>query len=93
MKINIRNGVFRKSLGVFFIILGIIGGMLPIMPGFIFFMTGLSLISLDFERDVRKSIRKYKCHKNRFKFLKEVIFSAFINMRKGLFGLFVKKQV
>ncbi|EHL18399.1 hypothetical protein HMPREF9630_00124 [Peptoanaerobacter stomatis] len=93
MRINIKTGVFRKSLGVFFIILGIIGGMLPIMPGFIFFMTGLSLISLDFERDVRKSIRKYKCHKNRFKFLKEVVFSAFINMKKSLLSLFVQKRV
>lgn len=52
----------KKLLGVFFIILGCLGGLLPIMPGFLFFFTGLALLSPKLEIKMRNIYRRYKCH-------------------------------
>lgn len=52
----------RKFLGILFILLGILGGFLPILPGFVFFFTGVALISPKLEVKMRIVYNRYKCH-------------------------------
>lgn len=70
--------IIRKQSGIILIILGIIGGLLPIMPGFIFFITGLSMISEKFSYAYRNALRRFKKHRSITKFVKEVCTSAYV---------------
>lgn len=63
----------RKILGVLFIILGCLGGLLPIMPGFLFFFAGLALISPRLEIKMRNVHRRYQCHHSIKQAIKELI--------------------
>ncbi len=54
--------ILRISAGILCIILSIIGGLLPIMPGFIFFILGVSLLVPDLETEIKKLHTKYRIH-------------------------------
>ena len=49
--------IIRISLGVVFIVIGIIGFFLPILPGIIFFLIGGSLVGW---KGINKIIRRIK---------------------------------
>lgn len=66
----------RKVIGFLLLPLGILGGFLPIMPGFIFFMLGLTMISDKFSLSVKNALRRYRCHGDFIKFVKE-LFTGF----------------
>lgn len=63
----------KKIFGVFFIILGVISGFLPFMPGFVFIIMGLSMLSPTIALKIKHLHRRYKCHKNVNKLLKESV--------------------
>ena len=44
----------QKILGVFFIFLGILGFIFPVLPGFIFFIIGISLVSPTLDVKIKK---------------------------------------
>lgn len=87
-----KNGFIRRILGILLMILGCLGGLLPIMPGFVFFFMGLSLVSVDFANDMKLIMRRYRCHKNILKLGKETFSSAFSVMKKTLSGSFSNKK-
>lgn len=63
----------KKILGVIFILLGIAGGFLPFMPGFVFVVLGLSMLSPSIALKIKKLRRRYKCHGSLKRLLKESI--------------------
>ncbi|MBF1051770.1 MAG: hypothetical protein HXL16_06145 [Peptostreptococcaceae bacterium] len=68
-----KKGIVRKITGVFLLFLGLLGAILPILPGFIFFFLGLSMINRNFSKDLQKIVSRYKCHKDKIKLVKEVL--------------------
>ncbi len=63
----------RKILGIIFILLGFLGGFLPIMPGFVFFIMGISMLSPELEKKIKNLHRRYRCHRNIKKLAKEYV--------------------
>ena len=53
----------QKILGVFFIFLGILGFIFPVLPGFIFFIIGISLVSPTLAVKIKNLKRRYRCHR------------------------------
>jgi Flp pilus assembly protein TadB len=51
--------VLRISLGVLLLILGVIGGFLPVLQGWVFILAGLAVLSVDFlwARRLREQIK------------------------------------
>lgn len=68
-----KKGIVRKITGVFLLFLGLLGAILPILPGFIFFFLGLSMINRNFSKDLQKIVSRYKCNKDKIKLVKEVL--------------------
>jgi hypothetical protein len=54
----------EKILGIFFILLGILGMIFPVLPGFIFLFIGISLISPTLAVKIKNLKRRYRCHRN-----------------------------
>ena len=54
----------QKILGVFFIFLGILGFIFPVLPGFIFFIIGISLVSPTLAVKIKNLKRRYRCHRS-----------------------------
>lgn len=84
MKRRKQKNRIRKIIGFSLLPLGILGGFLPFMPGAIFFIAGLTLISDKFSKEVKTALRRYRCHRKISKFLKE--------MYKGFVKSFIKKD-
>lgn len=61
----------QRILGVFFIFLGILGFIFPILPGFIFFIIGISLVSPTLAVKIKNLKRRYQCHRNAKKLCSE----------------------
>lgn len=51
----------RIILGVFFMFLGLIGGLLPILPGWLFFIIGIAIL---FEESIIERIKKERTKRN-----------------------------
>lgn len=62
---------YNKIFGVFLILLGVIGALLPVIPGFVFVIAGLSLISKNYSRSIQFIVMRYKVHKRITKFFTE----------------------
>ena len=54
----------QKILGVFFIFLGILGFIFPVLPGFIFFIIGISFVSPNLAFKKKNLKRRYRCHRS-----------------------------
>ncbi len=63
----------KKFFGFVFIIIGIIGFILPIIPGFVFVLLGLAMVSPRFELGIKHVYRRYKMHRNLKKAIQETI--------------------
>lgn len=56
--------ILRNAIGVLCLVLGVIGGVLPIMPGFVFFLAGLLLIDWPGRRWLLARMRSTKLFQN-----------------------------
>lgn len=92
MKFKVRNGFLRRVLGIFFMILGCLGGFLPFMPGFVFFFMGLSLVSVDFARDMKNIMKRYRCHKSIMKLGKETFSAAWSTAKNSILNIVKSKK-
>lgn len=70
MKKNINP--IRAIFGIFFIILGILGLLFPVMPGWIFIFVGLGMFSPELNSKMKKVNRRYNLHKRPVKTLTEI---------------------
>lgn len=61
----------KKFWGIFFIILGVVSGFLPFMPGFVFIIMGLSMLSPRIALKIKHLHRRYKCHQDFKKLCRE----------------------
>lgn len=66
-------GQMKRFFGFVFIIIGLIGFVLPIIPGFVFVLLGLSMVSPRFELGIKHVYRRYKCHHNIKRAVKETM--------------------
>ncbi|MGL5440371.1 MAG: hypothetical protein ACRDA4_08370 [Filifactoraceae bacterium] len=64
----------KKLIGILLIILGGLGGLVPIIPGFLLFFVGLSFISPTLEKKFKTIYSRYKIHKNLKLASKELIY-------------------
>lgn len=65
LKVGVMRKISRLLLGCFLVVLGVIGIILPIMPGWVFLIPGLLILS-DYFPPLRRLVefceRKYKEH-------------------------------
>lgn len=78
-----KNGIKRKITGIFLIFIGILGCLLPVAPGVIFIISGLSLISDGYSARVRRVLSRYKAHKKISKLLCELFFATFEEIKSA----------
>ena len=74
MKESEKIGIFRRSIGFIFIILGVIGIILPIIPGWIFLVMAIPVLGWNHIRNeaisLKDQIEKNKLEKRSTYFLK-----------------------
>ena len=61
-----KSGLIKKIIGGVLIFIGILGCILPVLPGFVFIILGFSFIN-------EKFAIRYKLHKSKRKFIEEMI--------------------
>lgn len=73
---KLTNNIAKTFLVVFFMLLGILGLIFPVLPGWIFIFMGLSIISKEFSGRLKQVIRRYGCHKKPLKAVYEMALSV-----------------
>lgn len=58
--IQIRNGPLRELLGIFLLVVGLFGLLVPIVPGWLFVLPGLALLGFN---PLKRYFRKVKQRK------------------------------
>lgn len=58
-KIQSKNPLVRYSLSIFFVFLGLVGFLLPIVPGWSFIIPGVMIVSKKFAKKVELWLEKY----------------------------------
>lgn len=67
------NGLIKKIMGGVFIIIGILGCVLPVLPGFVFIILGFSFINEKFALRLKRCNERYKLHRSKRKFVEEML--------------------
>ena len=63
----------KKFFGIVLMIIGVLGSILPVIPGFIFFFWGLALVSPKFSKIAKNIVRRYRIHRNSKRLMKDVV--------------------
>ncbi|RKW58340.1 hypothetical protein SAMN02745115_01643 [[Eubacterium] yurii] len=68
-----KSGLIKKIIGGVLIFIGILGCILPVLPGFVFIILGFSFINEKFAIRLKRCNERYKLHKSKRKFIEEMI--------------------
>ena len=68
-----KSGLVKKIIGAVLIFIGILGCILPVLPGFVFIIMGFSLINEKFAQRLKRCNERYKLHRSKRKFVEEML--------------------
>ncbi|EFM38793.1 hypothetical protein HMPREF1142_1597 [Peptostreptococcaceae bacterium AS15] len=68
-----KNNFIKKILGGVLIFIGILGCILPVLPGFVFIVLGFSFINERFALRLKRCNERYKLHRSKRKFVEEML--------------------
>lgn len=57
---KIKNGLLRKTVGICLLVIGIIGLIVPIVPGWLFIIPGLIILKINIFKKYFDKIKKRK---------------------------------
>lgn len=68
-----RNSIIKKIIGGVLIFVGILGCILPVLPGFVFIVLGVSFINEKFANRFKRCYERYKIHSSKKQFIQEMM--------------------